>query len=93
MNDPPPLSSAVYCIGVFSLMMLSLLETVLVMYLIEKDSAPRDEQKQSKVFNKLFHLCKGNKVFYHYFYVYDLNLTWKLESLCYFNCVLTMFCL
>ncbi|XP_060951355.1 5-hydroxytryptamine receptor 3A-like [Limanda limanda] len=48
LNDILPSSSnripliAVYCIGVFSLMMLSLMETVLVMYLIQKDSAPRD---------------------------------------------------
>ncbi|KAM9715905.1 5-hydroxytryptamine receptor 3A-like [Menidia menidia] len=58
LNDILPSSSnrvpliAVYCIGIFSLMMISLLETILVMYLIEKDSqgsetgrdqSPRDE--------------------------------------------------
>lgn len=34
----PP--SVVYCIGIFGLMMLSLLETILVMYLMEKDDGP-----------------------------------------------------
>ncbi|XP_013862420.1 5-hydroxytryptamine receptor 3A [Austrofundulus limnaeus] len=44
LNEILPSSSnrvpliAVYCIGIFTLMMLSLLETILVMYLIEKDS-------------------------------------------------------
>ncbi|XP_062234767.1 5-hydroxytryptamine receptor 3A-like [Platichthys flesus] len=52
LNEILPSSSdripliAVYCIGVFSLMMLSLLETVLVMYLIEKDSAPREDKAE-----------------------------------------------
>ncbi len=36
----PP--SAIYCIGIFTLMMLSLLETILVMYLVGKDSASQD---------------------------------------------------
>lgn len=36
-------SSATYCIGIFALMLLSLLETILVMYLMEKDSAHDDE--------------------------------------------------
>ncbi|KAI3365101.1 hypothetical protein L3Q82_010211 [Scortum barcoo] len=35
---------AVYCIGIFGLMMLSLLETVLVMYLIKKDSISEDDE-------------------------------------------------
>ncbi|XP_050922509.1 5-hydroxytryptamine receptor 3A-like [Lates calcarifer] len=50
LNEILPASSnripliAVYCIGIFSLMMLSLLETILVMYLIEKDSASQDNE-------------------------------------------------
>ncbi|XP_034427369.1 5-hydroxytryptamine receptor 3A-like [Hippoglossus hippoglossus] len=54
LNDILPSSSnripliAVYCIGVFTLMMLSLLETVLVMYLIKKDSAPRDDETEEE---------------------------------------------
>ncbi|XP_037611675.1 5-hydroxytryptamine receptor 3A-like isoform X4 [Sebastes umbrosus] len=44
-SDRIPLIAA-YCIGIFSLMMLSLLETILVMHLMEKDSASQD--------NKLF---------------------------------------
>lgn len=35
--------SAVYCIGMFALMLLSLVETIVVMYLLEKDSASRDK--------------------------------------------------
>lgn len=34
--------AALYCIGIFGLMLLSLIETIVVMYLIEKDSAPED---------------------------------------------------
>nr|XP_043870400.1 5-hydroxytryptamine receptor 3A-like [Solea senegalensis] len=50
LNEILPSSSeripliAVYCIGVFALMMLSLLESVFVMYLIEKDNAPQDNE-------------------------------------------------
>lgn len=44
---PPP--SVVYCFGVFGLMMLSLLETILMMYLIGKDHSLTDEaNKQGK---------------------------------------------
>ncbi|XP_044033745.1 5-hydroxytryptamine receptor 3A-like isoform X2 [Siniperca chuatsi] len=42
-SDKIPLI-AIYCIGVFGLMMLSLLETILVMYLMEKDSASQDNE-------------------------------------------------
>ncbi|XP_049420121.1 5-hydroxytryptamine receptor 3A-like [Epinephelus fuscoguttatus] len=50
LNDILPCSSdripliALYCIGMFGLMLLSLLETILVMYLIEKDSASQDNK-------------------------------------------------
>ncbi|KAL3051169.1 hypothetical protein OYC64_001441 [Pagothenia borchgrevinki] len=50
LNDILPSSSdripliAVYCIGIFGLMMVSLLETMLVMYLIEKDSASKEKK-------------------------------------------------
>ncbi|XP_078136076.1 5-hydroxytryptamine receptor 3A-like [Sander vitreus] len=50
LNDILPSSSdripliAVYCIGMFGLMMLSLLETILVMHLMEKDSASQDNE-------------------------------------------------
>ncbi|XP_074521225.1 uncharacterized protein LOC141786508 [Halichoeres trimaculatus] len=37
-------SGAVYCIGVFTLMMLSLLETILMMYLMEKDHVSQDQE-------------------------------------------------
>ncbi|XP_049420078.1 5-hydroxytryptamine receptor 3A-like isoform X1 [Epinephelus fuscoguttatus] len=65
-SDRTPLI-AIYCIGVFGLMLLSLLETIVVMYLMEKDSdsqdsdADRDQSlckdcgdKESKV---SFHNC------------------------------------
>ncbi|XP_074521149.1 5-hydroxytryptamine receptor 3A-like [Halichoeres trimaculatus] len=50
LNDILPSSSdripliAVYCIGVFTLMMLSLLETILMMYLMEKDHVSQDQE-------------------------------------------------
>ncbi|KAK5880920.1 hypothetical protein CesoFtcFv8_021778 [Champsocephalus esox] len=50
LNEILPSSSewipliAVYCIGIFGLMMISLLETILVMYLIEKDSASKEKK-------------------------------------------------
>ncbi|XP_074530859.1 uncharacterized protein LOC141793884 [Halichoeres trimaculatus] len=50
LNDILPSSSdripliAVYCIGVFTLMMLSLLETILMMYLMEKDHVFQDQE-------------------------------------------------
>ncbi|CAJ1064572.1 -hydroxytryptamine receptor 3A-like [Xyrichtys novacula] len=49
LNEILPSSSdripliAIYCVGIFGLMMLSLLETIFVMYLIEKDSANKDQ--------------------------------------------------
>ncbi|XP_034070434.1 5-hydroxytryptamine receptor 3A-like [Gymnodraco acuticeps] len=50
LNEILPASSdripliAVYCIGMFGLIMISLLETILVMYLIEKDSASKEKK-------------------------------------------------
>ncbi|KAJ4940841.1 hypothetical protein JOQ06_027133 [Pogonophryne albipinna] len=50
LNEILPSSSdripliAVYCIGMFGLIMISLLETILVMYLIEKDSASKEKK-------------------------------------------------
>ncbi|KAK2820598.1 hypothetical protein Q5P01_023557 [Channa striata] len=50
LNEILPSSSnkipliAVYCIGIFSLMMISLLETIVVKYLIEKDFASEDNE-------------------------------------------------
>ncbi|CAJ1080033.1 -hydroxytryptamine receptor 3A-like [Xyrichtys novacula] len=68
LNEILPASSnkipliAVYCIGVFALMLLSLLETILVMYLMEKDSVSKDsssdrKESSSEEFNKhvIFH--------------------------------------
>ncbi|TWW82258.1 Leucine-rich repeat-containing protein 59 [Takifugu flavidus] len=46
-SDQIPLI-VVYCIGIFGLMMLSLLETILVMYLMEKDDGPPEDVKMSK---------------------------------------------
>ncbi|KAM6899194.1 5-hydroxytryptamine receptor 3B-like [Lycodopsis pacificus] len=53
LNEILPSSSdripliAVYCIGSFTLMMLSLVETILVLYLMEKDSASQDNEGSS----------------------------------------------
>ncbi|KAI9526753.1 hypothetical protein NQZ68_036066 [Dissostichus eleginoides] len=50
LNEILPSSSdrlpliAVFCIGMFGLMMISLLETILVMYLIDRDSASEENQ-------------------------------------------------
>ncbi|KAM7370501.1 hypothetical protein PAMP_010042 [Pampus punctatissimus] len=56
-SDRAPLI-AVYCIGIFALMMLSLLETIVVMYLIEKDSqdneAERDRSLNEKKLSRAF---------------------------------------
>ncbi|XP_060951352.1 5-hydroxytryptamine receptor 3A-like [Limanda limanda] len=58
LNDILPSSSdripliAVYCIGIFALMMLSLLETIVLMYLIEKDSAPQGNEKSRSLRDK-----------------------------------------
>nr|XP_020469509.1 5-hydroxytryptamine receptor 3A-like isoform X2 [Monopterus albus] len=43
-SDKIPLV-AIYCIGMFAMMMLSLVETIVVMYLIEKDSASQDDNE------------------------------------------------
>ncbi|XP_077959924.1 5-hydroxytryptamine receptor 3A-like [Gasterosteus aculeatus] len=54
LNDILPSSSdripliAVYCIGMFGLMMLSLLETILVMYLMAKDNEADNKQSLSE---------------------------------------------
>ncbi|XP_034426825.1 5-hydroxytryptamine receptor 3A-like [Hippoglossus hippoglossus] len=71
LNDILPASSnripliAVYCIGVFGLMMLSLLETIVVMYLMEKDLAPQEDKaekdrclKEDKRGQVNFHNCE-----------------------------------
>ncbi|XP_037546868.1 5-hydroxytryptamine receptor 3C-like [Nematolebias whitei] len=48
LNEILPVSSnniplvVIYCIGIFGLMLLSLMETILVKYLMEKDSASQD---------------------------------------------------
>ncbi|XP_073345289.1 5-hydroxytryptamine receptor 3A-like [Pagrus major] len=68
-SDKIPLI-AIYIIGIFGLMMLSLLETILVMYLLEKDSKENEpnrgqslsedcEDKQGKVsLNNCFRGCR-----------------------------------
>ncbi|XP_043958299.1 5-hydroxytryptamine receptor 3A-like [Gambusia affinis] len=54
LNDILPSSSdkipliAVYCIGTFSLMLLSLLETILVIHLINRDTWQDNEQEKTK---------------------------------------------
>ncbi|XP_074519901.1 5-hydroxytryptamine receptor 3A-like [Halichoeres trimaculatus] len=54
LNEILPASSnripmiVVFCISIFGLMMLSLLETILVMYLMGKDSAPKDKEEDNQ---------------------------------------------
>lgn len=51
INRPLPFltpSLVVYCFGIFALMMLSLLESILVMYLMEKDSLVQDNGRAEK---------------------------------------------
>ncbi|XP_041830761.1 5-hydroxytryptamine receptor 3E-like [Melanotaenia boesemani] len=50
-SDKIPLI-AVYCIGIFALMMLSLLETILVMHLMEKDSQDNESMRAKLWKNK-----------------------------------------
>ncbi|XP_041672080.1 5-hydroxytryptamine receptor 3A-like [Cheilinus undulatus] len=66
---------AMYCIGTFGLMMLSLLETILVMYLMEKDSASQNretdkgrclsEDCEDKPCKGKFHKCLQAASSYH----------------------------
>ncbi|XP_054860161.1 5-hydroxytryptamine receptor 3A-like [Amphiprion ocellaris] len=52
LNEILPASSnripliVIYCIGIFGLMLLSLVETIFVMYLMDKDSVSQDETDQ-----------------------------------------------
>ncbi|KAF1373665.1 hypothetical protein PFLUV_G00241310 [Perca fluviatilis] len=55
-SDRVPLI-AVYCIGMFGLMMLSLLETILVMHLMEKDSASQDNEAEMKKWTHCACVC------------------------------------
>ncbi|KAG7222283.1 hypothetical protein INR49_027287 [Caranx melampygus] len=54
LNEILPSSSnripliALYCIGIFAMMLLSLLESILVMYLLEKDKEPSGDQSVSE---------------------------------------------
>ncbi|KAF1373666.1 hypothetical protein PFLUV_G00241320 [Perca fluviatilis] len=55
-SDRVPLI-AVFCIGMFGLMMLSLLETILVMHLMEKDSASQDDEAEMKKWTHCACVC------------------------------------
>ncbi|XP_067433212.1 5-hydroxytryptamine receptor 3A-like [Thunnus thynnus] len=63
----------VYCIGIFGFMLLSLLETIVVMYLMEKDSASPDEADGDQ---SLSEDCgdKQGKVNFNNFYRGDINI-------------------
>ncbi|RVE59818.1 hypothetical protein OJAV_G00192330 [Oryzias javanicus] len=57
---------AIYCIGIFTLMLLSLLETILVMYLIGKDHKSTEKKEENQKLNenpedKLQCCCTGIK--------------------------------
>ncbi|XP_054605293.2 5-hydroxytryptamine receptor 3A isoform X1 [Nothobranchius furzeri] len=71
LNEILPSSSnrvpliAVYCIGIFAMMMLSLLETILVMYLLEKNSQECETdtnhcvvQESNTTRKRRFHCCQ-----------------------------------
>ncbi|XP_041830757.1 5-hydroxytryptamine receptor 3A-like [Melanotaenia boesemani] len=66
LNEILPCSSdripliAVYCIGIFTLMLFSLLETILVMHLINKDSEPQENETQIKQSLNENHMNKWN---------------------------------
>ncbi|XP_026033055.1 5-hydroxytryptamine receptor 3A-like isoform X2 [Astatotilapia calliptera] len=69
LNDILPSTSkkvpliAIYCIGTFTLMLLSLLETIVMMYLIEKDSAAHHnetDEEQNLSVNCGDKWCKAN---------------------------------
>ncbi|XP_037546866.1 5-hydroxytryptamine receptor 3A-like [Nematolebias whitei] len=66
LNEILPSSSnrvpliAVYCIGIFTLMMLSLLETILVMYLIEKNSQDCETDTNQSAIQESNKKSKGN---------------------------------
>ncbi|KAL3967959.1 receptor-type tyrosine-protein phosphatase U [Sarotherodon galilaeus] len=62
-SDSIPLI-AVYCIGIFALMLLSLLEAILVKHLIEKDSAVEDETDRDRSLGE----NSGNNQGSHNFY-------------------------
>ncbi|XP_029954724.1 5-hydroxytryptamine receptor 3C-like [Salarias fasciatus] len=68
LNEILPSSSdripliALFCIGIFGLMMLSLLETIVVMYLMEKDAASQNETNRDLSLNRSKQSClKGLK--------------------------------
>lgn len=68
-THPSP-SSAVYCIGNFALMLLSLLETILVMHLMGKDTSPENKtntdntssEECNKQGNGIFNNCYGGEI-------------------------------
>ncbi|XP_047465705.1 5-hydroxytryptamine receptor 3A-like [Mugil cephalus] len=70
LNDILPSTSnripliVIYCMGMFSLMLLSVLETILVMYLIEKDSESQDNEtdREQTLNEDNLHRCKGDTV-------------------------------
>ncbi|XP_060884527.1 5-hydroxytryptamine receptor 3A-like [Labrus mixtus] len=87
LNEILPSSSnripliAMYCITIFGLMMLSLLETILVMYLIEKDSASQNDWTDKE--QSLSEDCKdkrGKNKFYTFFK--DFKKRTNLTSAC-----------
>ncbi|XP_065805270.1 5-hydroxytryptamine receptor 3A-like [Labrus bergylta] len=72
---------AMYCVGIFGLMMLSLLETIFVMYLMEKDSAPQNDWTDKE--QSLSEDCKdtrGKNKFHTFFK--DLKKRTNLTSAC-----------
>ena len=76
----------VYCIGIFGLMMLSLLETILVLYLMAKDS--QDNEMDKEDYNQQDEAaCEGGEAHCSQEGCLYLNLNWhnSVMLLCY-NC-------
>ncbi|XP_074530967.1 5-hydroxytryptamine receptor 3E-like [Halichoeres trimaculatus] len=70
-SDSIPLI-VLYCIGIFGLMMLSLLETILVMCLTGKDSAPKDKEVDNQNLSEECVEKQGSTKFWTRFRVIEL---------------------
>ncbi|KAK7918712.1 hypothetical protein WMY93_009996 [Mugilogobius chulae] len=79
LNEILPSSSsripliAVYCIGIFSLMLLSLLESILVAYLINKDSEGEQEAAETQVVKGKYLPTSGD-------FISDKRAHWRATS-------------
>lgn len=56
----------IYCIGIFALMLSSLIETIFVNYLMEKDSSSLEDKKESDKLRKIQDVYKDANNFHCY---------------------------